>query len=121
MGMRAVRLADEIRYLLASCFVGDRLRDPRLQGISITHVRLTGDLQQATVFFRTYDSSKLSEVEAGLRSCAGFLRTSLSGQIQIRKLPELRFRYDESIEQGAKIEAMLEQINKDAPPEEPEE
>ena len=113
MGLRTLRLADEIRDLLASCFVGDRLRDPRLQGISITHVRLSGDLQQATVFFRVFDPSKLADVEVALRNCAGYLRSTLSAGIQIRKLPELRFRYDESIEEGAKIEALLEKITKD--------
>lgn len=114
MGLRTLRLADEIRDLLASCFVGDRLRDPRLQGISITHVRLSGDLQQATVFFRVFDPSKLPEIEVALKSCAGYLRTSLSAHIKIRKLPELRFRYDESVEEGAKIESLLEKINKDS-------
>jgi ribosome-binding factor A len=109
MSSRKDRLADEIRDVLALCFSGNRLSDPRVQGVTVTHVKLTGDLQLASVYFRVYDASKRGEAEKGLESCKGFLRNQLATALDVRRVPELRFFFDESIEYGARIEQLLQQ------------
>lgn len=110
--MRKVRLADQIKDVLATTFAQGRVNDPRVQGITITHVRLTADLQLATVYFRAFEGSNIEEVQAGLTSCHGMLRNVLADQLLVRRVPELRFYYDESIERGAHIEKLLDQVGK---------
>lgn len=107
---RKDRLADEIRDVIGSCFLGGRVADPRLQGVTITHVRLSGDLQQATVYFRFYGETKVEDVEKGLRSCKGFLRNALATNLRVRRVPELHFFYDKSVEYGSNIEDLLRKI-----------
>jgi ribosome-binding factor A len=111
MKLRRERLGDEIRDLLGGWFSGGQLNDPRVQGMTITAVRLSGDLQLATVFFRTFCDLPLDEVQAGLRSVGGLLRHRLSGILEIRRVPALRFKYDESIERGERIEKIISVIH----------
>ena len=118
MKLRQARLADEIRDIVASYFYGGRLNDPRLQAVTITHVRLTADLQIATVFYRVSDGSSAdltdqesrSATEVGLERCSGLLRKTLAHSLRVRRVPELRFRFDESVDTGARIEQLLMQI-----------
>lgn len=109
MGVRQERLADEIRDILASCFLADQMSDPRLSGITITHVKLTKDLDLATVYFRLFDPSKQDEASKGLIHCKGFLRSKMAEGLKVRKLPDLRFKYDESVDYGARIEELVKQ------------
>lgn len=108
--LRRERLADEIRDVVSSCFLGGRIEDPRLQGLTITAAKITGDLQMAYIYFRLYDPTTLASTNKGLESIAGYLRSQLAKQLKIRKVPELKFFYDESIETGAKIEGLLSKI-----------
>ncbi|RZA15556.1 MAG: 30S ribosome-binding factor RbfA [Proteobacteria bacterium] len=114
MGLRKDQLADQIRDLLALNFQGGRLSDPRLGSVTITAVKLTADLQQATVFYRTYDDKDAAPAMKGLQSAAGFLRKSLSEALDIRRVPELHFKYDKSIEYAGRIETVLGEIHAEA-------
>ena len=122
MGLRQERLADEIRDVLASCFQGGQMQDPRLANVTVTAVKLTGDLQQATVYFRLYEpdggvgsrdakSKAISDAMAGLDSASGFLRRSIGEAILLRRVPSVRFVFDESIAQGALIEKLLASLD----------
>jgi ribosome-binding factor A len=109
MSMRQVKLADEIRDVISSCFMASHLEDPRIKDVVITHVRLTADLQLASVFYRIIekDSEKEKSVVKGLESCKGYLKKMIASQITLRRIPELRFFFDESVEYGAHIEDLL--------------
>lgn len=107
MGLRQVRLADEVRDLIGKCFYGGQLSDPGLEGVCITHVKLSGDLQLATVYYRIIDANRKDLVEKGLKRCRGLLRSRLAGHLRSRHVPELRFFYDESVEYGSRIENLL--------------
>ena len=110
MSIRKERLADQIRDLIAQCFAGGQLDDPRVKGATITHVKLSGDLQLASVYFRVYDEKTRDGVKSGLESCRGLLRRVLADHLDLRRVPQLRFFYDESVEHGAKIEQLLRQM-----------
>lgn len=107
--MRKIRLADEVRDVLAQCFMGHQLEDPRLDGVVITHVKLSSDLQLASVYFRIIDEEHLKQetVLKGLDSCKGFLKKALSSKIKLRRVPDMKFYYDTSIEYGSHIESLL--------------
>ena len=78
MGLRQQKLADEIRDLLAMQFQGGRMADPRLQSVTITAVKVSPDLQIASVYFRVYEDDKVVDAEAGLKSASGFLKKQLA-------------------------------------------
>jgi ribosome-binding factor A len=113
MGLRQTRLADEMRDILAAAFTGGQLSDPRLAGVTITAVKLSPDLQLASVYFRIYGDEPekaATAAAAGLTSASGYLRRLLAEAFDIRRVPNLRFFYDESIERGSKIESLLAKI-----------
>ena len=111
MKLRQNKIADRIRDVIAEALTGDRLRDPRVQGLVVTRVKITADLQLASIYFRSYhDSSSNDEHIKGLESCRGYFRRVLSDALIMRKTPQLRFFYDESLEKKAQIEKLLEQI-----------
>lgn len=112
MGLRQERLADQIRDIIACCFLGDTLQDPRLQGVTITHVKVSPDLQFASVYFRLFDQQGIAAAQKSLVHCRGLFRRKIAEGIKMRRVPDLRFFYDESIERGAHIEALIRQINK---------
>ncbi len=111
MGLRQEKLADEIRDILASCFLGGKMSDPRLESVTITAVKLSADLQIASVYFRLYEGAELEASQAALRSAKGYLKKKLSKSLDIRRVPELRFFFDESIEQSSRIEELLRKID----------
>lgn len=83
-------------------------KNPLLKFVSITKVALTTDLSIATVWYSII--GKDSEIEAtkkALEDAKGFLRTELAKRLQIRKTPDLKFKYDESLAYGKHIEELL--------------
>lgn len=111
MGLRKERLADELRDIIGSLFQGGRMDDPRLAEVTISAVKLSPDLQVATVYFRVYPGANPDAARVGLGRAAGFIRKELAGNLELRRVPELRFFYDESIERGSRVEELLQQIN----------
>lgn len=86
-------------------------RNPKFQFISITKVSVTSDLSYATVWYTIMGTSQ--EVEATskeLIQARGYLRSELASKIDLRKTPELRFKYDESLEKGNRIEEILKNV-----------
>jgi ribosome-binding factor A len=112
MSIRKERLADEIRDIVGSFFQGGLLEDPRLQQVTITAAKISGDLQMATLYFRVFGDEKdmIAKAEKGLRSASPLFRRRLAEVLDLRRVPELRFFYDESIEHASKIEKLLDEI-----------
>ncbi len=111
MGLRQQRLSAEIRDILASCFQAETLDDPRLRSVTIIAVRLSADLQLASVYYRTYVGTENSkDVKRGLERATGYLRRQLADSLDVRRVPNLRFFYDESVERGAHIEKLVESL-----------
>ena len=90
-GERQARLADRIRVILAER-LEKGLRDPRLGFVTITDVRVTGDLQHASVFYTVLgtEEERLSSGEA-LTSATGMLRSEVGKQLSTRLVPTLEF------------------------------
>jgi ribosome-binding factor A len=110
MGLRKERMADEIRDILARNFQGGELNDPRLASVTITAVKLSADLQQAMVYFRTYSDGDSKQAQRGLEAAAGRFRRQLGQALDVRRVPELRFVYDTSLEYASRIETLLHKI-----------
>lgn len=89
------------------------VREPKVidNFVSITRAEVAPDLKYASVYFSCVGDSK--EAEAGLKKCVGMLRHHLAVNLNLRITPELAFIKDGSIEHGAKIARLIEEIHKD--------
>ncbi len=111
MNLRQSRVADQIRDILASRFYGDQIDDPRLKNVCITRVKVTADLQLASVYYRTLDDKQIEFGSKGLESCKNRFRKLLAQELIARRVPSLRFFYDESVDDVNRVETILSQIN----------
>lgn len=111
---RKDRLGEEIRDIVATCLSGGKLSDPRLEFVTITGVKLSADLQLASIYFRILDESRQKETKKGLQSAAGVFRHRLAEELEIRRVPNLRFFYDASIEKGEKVDYLLAKIRSES-------
>lgn len=104
---RARKLADRIKEIIAAR-LHRGLRDPRLGFVTITDVRVTGDLQHASVFYTVYGSDQeRADTAAALTAATGLLRTEVGRNIQTRLTPTLEFIPDAVPENAAHIEDLL--------------
>ena len=91
---RARKVADRIHQTVARLLQG-RIKDPRLGFVTITDVRVTGDLQQATIFYTVYGSDEdRSDSAAALSSAKGLIRSEVGRALGIRLTPSLTFQLD---------------------------
>lgn len=88
------------------------IRDPRVEGITITDVELTGDLQEAKIFYSTLetDDKTKKETQEGLDNATGLVRKELGSRLTTYHTPEIEFRRDESVEYGNRIDQLLKEI-----------
>lgn len=108
-GERQGRLADRIRVIIAER-LEKGLRDPRLGFVTITDVRVSGDLQHASVFYTVYGSDEEREDSGkALASATGMLRTEVGKQLGIRLTPTLEFIPDGLPENADHISELLRQ------------
>ena len=88
------------------------LKDPRIGFVTVTQVKVTADLQHATVYFSLMEGQgSLAETEAGLKSSTGFIRRLLGQRLKIRVTPEVHFRSDSSIAESIRISKLLDSLN----------
>jgi ribosome-binding factor A len=106
---RQLRVGEEIRHVLAGVMMRGELHDPALAGVSvtITEVRISPDLQNATVFSLPLAGAKVEEVLKGLNRSAPFLRSQVGKAMQLRYAPTLTFVADKSFDEAHHIEELL--------------
>lgn len=105
---RARRLAVRIREIVATT-IENRIKDPRLGMVTITDVRLTGDLHDATVFYTVYgDETAQAASAAALASATGVLRSEVGRQTGVRFTPTLAFQADVVPDTARHIDELLE-------------
>ncbi|MFL5707209.1 MAG: 30S ribosome-binding factor RbfA [Ktedonobacteraceae bacterium] len=99
-------IAAEISELIRT-----RLKDPRVGFASITHVEVSGDLRHAKVFVSVMGSAEeQAETMKGLKHASSFLRHELASRLVLRFMPELTFKLDTSIAEGARILDLIQQV-----------
>ena len=104
---RARKMADRIKEIVAKR-IDKGLRDPRLGFVTITDVRVTGDLQHASIFYTVYGSEEERRDSAlALKSATGMLRTEVGRNITARLTPSLEFIHDAIPENAEHIAALL--------------
>jgi ribosome-binding factor A len=106
---RSARIAEEIQRSLAEV-IRLEVRDPRVGLVTLTGVELSRDQSHAKVFFTVMGSPDAAEQAGrGLANAAGFLRSELAHRLTTRKVPELHFTYDESVERGVRLSRLIDE------------
>ncbi len=96
------------------------LKDPRIGFVTVTGVRTTTDLAEATVFVSVLGSAKEQERTLdGLRSAHGVLQTQVARELGTRRTPVLTFEYDPAIERGVRLTKLIDELAPAEPDEEP--
>jgi ribosome-binding factor A len=110
-GSRPDRVAEQIRSELAMALARD-VHDPDLGFVTITRVQVTPDLHQARVFFTVLGDEKAQKASARvIERQAPFLRRQIGARLRLKRVPELKFIYDESIAGVDRIEQLLNDIH----------
>jgi ribosome-binding factor A len=115
MTRRAERVSNLIRQEICQ-LLQEQVNDPRLSGlISVTKISTSPDLKQAKVYVSVLgEQANKNEILQGFKSASGFFRKELSRRLILRFIPELSFEYDDSIEHGAKVLKLIEQVTTDS-------
>jgi ribosome-binding factor A len=110
-GRRVDRIEEQLRIELSEILERE-LQDPRVHFVTVTGVKVSPDLGHARVFVSVLGGAdERKKALQGLRSASSFVRRSLSKRLHhLRKIPELVFDYDESIDKGLRIDELLDQI-----------
>jgi ribosome-binding factor A len=107
---RPTRVADQIRVEISD-LLARQVHDPGIGFLTVTHVKVTPDLQQARVYYTTLGDEKgRRETERALQRATAFLRRHLGSRLRLRRVPELQFFFDESIERQDRIERILQDL-----------
>jgi ribosome-binding factor A len=113
---RQLRVAEQMRHLLAEHLVRGDLRDPRLSGrhLTVGEVRVSRDLKSATVFTTELGGELTREAEAALQQASSYLGGWLARQMHLKYAPRLRFVPDDSFAHAARIGRLLHEAKRPA-------
>ena len=110
--MRVRKIQEFIKQEVSTIILRE-LKDPRIGFVTITDAKITGDLREATVYVSLFgDAEKKKATMDALHSATGYIRTEIGKRLGIRYSPSIEFKEDTSIEYGAKIDKILNDINK---------
>lgn len=111
---RVGRVSQEVQKEVSD-IIQHKVRDPRVNGITITGVDVTGDLQLATVYYSTLsdDEQTIEETKTGLEKAKGLIQKETDHRLRnMHRTPKLSFERDESIAYGNHIEKLIQDLNR---------
>jgi len=112
MNLRANRIAEQMKKELSD-IIGRKIKDPRIGFVTVTDVRVSGDLQIAKIYISVLgDEEQKENTLKGLAKAKGFIRSEIGQRIRLRKTPEIHFEFDESIDYGNRIETLINELNR---------
>jgi ribosome-binding factor A len=106
---RQLRVGEELRHVIANLIERGEFRDPDLLGraITVTEVRVSPDLRNATVFVVPLGGGDIKPILAGLKRAKAYLRHEIARSIDLRMVPELWFEPDLTFDEASRIDALL--------------
>jgi len=118
MSQRTERIAGEVRAVVGEVLARQEIKDPRVRGaglITVTHVRMSGDLRQARALFTVHGAgeAELERVREGLDHASGYFRHAIGARLRMKVTPHLTFEIDRVFEQATRVEDLLREIAKE--------
>jgi len=112
---RVDRVSGEVRAVVGEILARDEIKDPRVRGaglITVTHVRISGDLRYAHILFTVHglDGPALERVRAGLDHASGYFRQAISRRLRTKASPAVTFEVDQVFDQASKLESLLREL-----------
>jgi ribosome-binding factor A len=106
---RQLRVGEELRHVLAQVLARGDLRDPDLAGrtITVTEVRISPDLKNATAFIVPLGGEHAPEVLKALKRCSAYLRGAIGHEVRLRAVPRLSFELDVSFDYAQRVDEIL--------------
>jgi len=109
------RVEETIHQLVAELIVR-RVKDPRVENVSIIRVSVTRDYSIAKLYYNIIGGSDdLQDVESGLKSARGYIRNKIKKHLRLRVIPELVFIYDSSLDNAMALEEIIDGIHEEEP------
>jgi ribosome-binding factor A len=113
-GYRPDRVGDQIRKELSEMLVRGDVHDPGIGFITLTRVQVSPDLQLARVFYTTLGDPKARrETAQALERATPFFRRQIGGRLRLRRVPEIEFRFDQTIQHQDRIEQILRDLREE--------
>lgn len=110
MTIKQDRMSEKIRIVLSELLLRE-VADPRLQGVTITEVRLDHEYMFANIYVNALgDESRKDDVLAGLARANGFLRRETGKRIRLRNTPQLVFHWDATLEYGERLNQLIDKL-----------
>ncbi len=107
---RKDRVGDLILHEVSEMILKGEVKDPRVRGAVLTGVRCSDDLSTAWVYFTVMMGGNKREILEGFQKASGFIKRELWRRLRIKRVPELNFEYDATLEKGYRIDAILKEI-----------
>ena len=116
MSRRAERVAQQLQHEIGALLL-DGLKDPMVGFITITAVRVSPDLGHASIYYTAYgDAARRRRAGKGLESGVHWMRREIARRLGLKRVPVLEFRYDETLDEAARIDCLLEEVRQEPPP-----
>ena len=110
-GNRSHRVGDQILKEISDLLL-KKVKDPRLKGVTLTDVSVSRDLRRAYVYYSIFgEGEQKKQAREGFESARGYIRREIGERLQLRYVPDVQFRYDNSLEYGQKMERILEELS----------
>jgi ribosome-binding factor A len=111
--LRSNRVSEQMKKELSD-IISKKIKDPRVGFVTVTDVRVTGDLQQAKVYISVLgNEQQKKDTLVGLAKAKGFIRSEIGKRIRLRKTPEIMFELDQVLDYGNRIEHLLREVSED--------
>ena len=111
MSSRRVQRMQELILEVLSELIVLKVKDPRLQSLSLTGVRITPDLKKAMVTYSLYDdTADKAAAQKSLEGAAGFFRREIGSKLEIKHTPEIRFEFDRNMEYAQHMAKVLKDL-----------
>ena len=109
---RKNKVANEIKKIIAQTILTE-VKDPRIELVSITHASVSNDLQIAHLSWLSSSNRTKQDIQKALDNAKPFLRTVLAKKLNIRKVPQLNFHYDDNFEKANHMMELIDKLKKD--------
>ncbi len=106
---RAIRVGEALLREI-TILIHEKVKDPRVTGVTVTGIELSNDLKEARVFFSVMTSDERRRAQEGLDRASGFIRRSIGARMELKYVPSITFLHDTTLERAERIERLFEKI-----------